>query len=156
MINFDFREEFKCPVCFELCTRPRECNACGRFFCAPCIAHLTSCPLCRKEPFLSRDSRFAARVVESARVNCVHCKTPVVRTGLDEHQKTCVALSRHCPFRGCGFVTINKEKALEQIVNTHGNEFWEHLNHLSKIIESGMFVSNFSLCYSKPALFFLS
>lgn len=136
-------------MCTELCNRPRECIACGRFFCSACIAHLTLCPLCRKEPLVSRASSFAARILNNVCVNCAHCKAPMARCRLEQHQQTCDARARKCFFWGCGFVAINKKKALEHVDTAHGNELWKHLDHLSNIIELGTFVSNSSLCNSQ-------
>ena len=141
LANIDLNDHLKCPVCTELCKRPRECNECGRFFCSACIARLTSCPLCLKEPFLSHASRFAARSLDSVRVLCAHCETPVVRSRYEKHLKTCTARARSCFFRDCEFVAFNKEEMLEHVDKAHGDELWEYADHLFKIIVPGMFDS---------------
>ena len=136
--NVDMSEELKCPVCLGLCTRPRECIHCGRLFCAPCIAHLKSCPLCRKEPFISRETRFATRLVDNVRVKCGQCEALVTSARLEEHKKTCICRHRRCRFDGCHYVATNREDGMNHLINIHMDQLWSNFDHIQKIITSSM------------------
>lgn len=131
-------EEFECPVCTELCARPRECVACGRLFCASCIAHLKSCSICRKEPFASRKNRFAARVLNNLQVKCAQCAAQIQRSRLEDHKKTCAARVRACSFKSCDFVAKNFEEAADHLKAEHLDEIWENFEDLSKLEVSSM------------------
>ena len=135
----DTSDGLKCPVCTENCTRPRECLACGRLFCAPCIAHLKSCPLCRKEPFVSRENRFASRLVGNVRVRCGQCETLVISARLEEHNKTCASRLRKCSFEDCHFFATNRADGMNHLNNMHMDQMWANFDRLHKIIASNIF-----------------
>lgn len=133
-INVNLKEELQCPVYTECFVRPRECIACGRLFCSSCIAHLKSCPLCRAEPFLTRDNRFASRLVDNIQVQCERCDVQVARSQFEEHKKTCANRLRKCSFKGCGFNASTKEDALAHVKAAHMDQIWTNFEQLSQII----------------------
>ena len=137
--NVDLNDDLKCPVCHELCTLPRECSACGRLFCSSCIAHLTSCPLCLKEPFDSHDNLFASRLVNNVRVKCGHCESQVDSAHLEEHQKTCDARKRKCSFQGCDFVASNRDEAVHHLNTVHVDHIWTNFERLPPLMSSGKY-----------------
>lgn len=136
-IDVDLNEELKCPICLDYLTRPRECSACGHLFCAPCIAHLKSCPLCRIKPFVSRDNRFSSRLVDNIRVNCDKCKAQIFRSQLEEHKKTCENRLRHCIIKDCGFSAASDEEALSHLNTAHKGQLWSTLERLSRTNSPG-------------------
>ena len=127
-------DELECPVCQELCTNPRDCLTCGRVFCSGCIAQLKSCPLCRKQPFESRENIFASRLLNSVRLKCPQCDSLVDRPRLEDHKRTCPARPRRCSFKGCEFVATNKMEALDHMNTKHSDEIWTNMDNLSTII----------------------
>ena len=133
-------DELKCPVCTELCTRPRDCLACGRLFCTACIAQLKSCPLCRKEPFITHYNSFASHLLDNVRVKCVLCGVLVERPHFEQHKTTCEARVRQCSFRGCEFVATNKTEAIDHFSKKHMDEMWTNMEHLSTIVAPGILV----------------
>ena len=131
-------DELKCPVCIGLCTRPRECIACGRLFCAPCITHLKSCPVCRNVPFLSRETRFATRLVDNVQVKCGQCEALVTSALLEEHKKTCICRHRRCSFDGCHYVATNRDDGMNHLNIVHVEQLWANFDHLQKIKTLGI------------------
>ena len=134
----DAKDELTCPVCTELCIRPRECLACGRLYCAACIAHLKSCPICRKEPFISRDNRLAARLVNKPQVKCGKCEAQICRSLVEQHKKTCAERVRKCSFIHCEFAANNRGDAVDHINRQHMDEIWANFDHLSQLKSSGI------------------
>ena len=132
----NLKDELNCPVCTDLYSRPRECLACGRLFCSSCIAHVKSCPLCRKEPLLSRDNRFATRIVDNIRLHCRQCDALVARARLEEHRKTCASRLRKCSFKDCGFIAVTKEEELEHLKTVHMEQMWTNFDQLYQIMST--------------------
>lgn len=141
MPNVVLNNEIKCPICTELCTRPRECAECGGLFCSACIAHLTSCPLCRKKPFVSRANRFVFRLLNNVQVKCGHCQSQVVRVNMEEHQKTCASRLRKCSIKSCGFISNNMKDAVDHLNTVHMEQIWCNFEKLPQILSPGMIIT---------------
>lgn len=136
-VAVDLRDELECPVCKDYWTRPRECVACGRVFCGPCVAHLASCPLCRKDPFVSRESRLASRLVENVRVKCEQCETKLARSRLEEHKKICPKRLRKCSFKDCGFFATDNEDAMAHLSRVHVDQICANFEQLPRVMCPG-------------------
>jgi len=89
-------ENFKCPICYELCRDAVECRSCHHVYCFECSSSLASvCAVCRaKTQFVESHSR--RRLINDLQTNCEHCQLSVLKTDLKDHLKQCDSAPVNC------------------------------------------------------------
>jgi hypothetical protein len=153
-------ENYICPVCQDICRKPRQCKD-GHLFCFEClkqvIEHNPSCPVCRTDLALETISRnlVAEKQIENLLVWCRYhfelgedeeclvsedgCTESLMSSNLAAHEKQCLYAWTICPYGSdkCGKVRkMNRsEHEVECTYRTTACEYCYCLVQLSSINE---------------------
>lgn len=103
-VNLD--EQFKCPICLEVCEKAVETPCCHNLFCRSCLLpeehRIDHCPIC-KHPLQGtqiRENVPVQRMIADMPCSCrfAGCDAQLVRRNRAQHEAWCDFMPVRCPF----------------------------------------------------------
>ena len=90
----DIKEDFNCPICFDILQDPVMISACQHYFCRVCITKWlkdeTSCPKCRITTYsVDPPPRILKNLLGELNIKCKKCNSKMKLEAYDNHEKQC-------------------------------------------------------------------
>ena len=90
----DIKEDFNCPICFDILQDPVMISACQHYFCRVCITkwlkNEISCPKCRITTYsVDPPPRILKNLLDELNIKCKKCNSKMKLEAYDNHEKQC-------------------------------------------------------------------